>query len=450
VQLDNRLELVDQAFYAAHRAAGQREVMQVVWLYDRAVNLDEVRRFHHDAAYGLLGRRIERSPLPFGRDRWVWDRQPSELDIAENARPRAELADWLDERSQLAIDPESGPGWRLSVVPFTDGSTAITLVISHYVVDGLGAVLAVTLACMGDTRGQGYPPPRSRSRLRALVQDAGETLRGTPAVARAFVAAVKKEVRSRKGDAGSQALRPVVVPPDGADEPVTLPNIWIRINMDEWEARAGALGGTASTLATALTAKLDERMGRRHAEDGDIKVVLVVNDRTEGDMRAIAVSFATISVDPAPVTTALRGVRAAIKQALKTLRETPDESSSQLVPLIPFTPKQIWKKSIDDLSTAPDQPAVCSNLGDTGAAVIRLDGEPCNSAFARGTRQHLTRRRREQMGSQLHLYFGTSVDIKKVGIHVRAYQPGFVTTKVELSELVGRALAEFGLTGEID
>ena len=96
-----------------------------------------------------MGRLIERSPLPFGRYRWVSDPRPAEIDIAKSARPRAELGDWFDERTQLPIDPESGPGWRISVLPLTDGSTAISLVLSHYVIDGIGAAVAVTEALLG-------------------------------------------------------------------------------------------------------------------------------------------------------------------------------------------------------------------------------------------------------------------------------------------------------------
>ncbi len=51
--------------------------------------------------------------------------------------------------------------------------------------------------------------------------------------------------------------------------------------------------------------------------DGAVTVQLVVSDRTEGDTRAIAVSFARVSVDPTRVTTDLRDARAAIKQALE-------------------------------------------------------------------------------------------------------------------------------------
>ncbi len=440
---------MDQAFYAGHRAAGQNEIMQVVWVYDRPVDLDGIRRFHHHLTHGPLGRRIERSPLPFGRYRWVADDQPPALDIAEHARPRAEFADWLDERAQLALDPETGPAWRLSVVPFTDGTSAITVVISHYVVDGIGAVLATSLAVMGHTSDSDYPPPRSRSRLRALAQDMGEAIRDAPAVGRAVIATAKEARRRRLDTARPQSPPQVTLPAEEADEPATIPGIWVRLNLDEWTARAEALGGTSGALAAAVTARLDLHMGRQHGDAGDVIMLLLVNDRTEGDARAVAVSFARAGIDPTEVTTDLRGARAAIKTAMKTLRDTPDESA-QFVALTPFASKKSWKQLIDYALSDPEHPAVCSHLGEVGPAVARPDGTLCAYAFIRGTSQHLTKGWLHRIGSQLQLFCGLGAEVNKVGIHIRAYQPGSVTTRQELRDLTVQVLAEFGLTGDID
>ncbi|BBZ77001.1 hypothetical protein MANY_23380 [Mycolicibacterium anyangense] len=447
--MDNRLVLMDQAFYAGHQAAGQNEVMQVAWIYERPIDMDKLKRFHHDLAYGLLGRRIERSPLPFGRYRWVWDKQPTELDVAESPRPRSELADWLEERSQLPIDPERGPGWRLSVVSFTDGTAAATLVISHYVVDGIGAVVGVALASMGDTSGQGYPPPRSRRTLQAILEDTVDTAREIPAVAKSLVAAAKEARRRRTDDSRQQPTAPPPALTSTADTSVTVPSAWVRMDMDVWNARAEALGGSGSTLAVALTAKLDELMGRSHGDTNDVKVLLLVNERTLGDVRAVAVSFARLSIDPSDLTSDLTAARTAVKKGLAELKETRDEST-QFVALTPFTPRRAWIQLVEHALNDPDQPAVCSNLGDTGPAVIRPDGEPCDSAFARGTSQHMTQQWLDRIGSQLNLYFGTSVEMNKVGLHIRGYHPGSVTTKAELMDLVERTLHEFGLTGLID
>ncbi|MBB3753020.1 hypothetical protein FHT44_005539 [Mycolicibacterium sp. BK634] len=448
---DNRLVLMDQAFYAGHHAAGQREVMQVGWVYQHPVDLEALQRFRDKLSQGMMGRLIERSPLPFGRWRWVTDPKPAELDIATTPRPRDELGDWFDERTQLPIDPESGPGWRISVVPLGDGSTAISLVLSHYVIDGIGAAVAVTQALLGLPVDLGYPPPRSRSRLQALVQDIRETAKDAPDVGRAVLAGAR-EARRRQQDvvhSQAQASLPVATPTSGADDIVIVPNIWIRLRLDDWNGRAEALGGTASALAAAFTARLDRHMGRRHGDADDVRMLLTVNTRTMDDARAVAVSFVRVGIDPTDAASDLTAARTAIKQALKDAKDTPDESA-ELVALTPFTPKRAWKHLMDYAVSDPEQPAVCSNLGDTGPAASRPDGTLCDGMFARGASQNVTRGWLERTGSQLHVFVGTSMEMNQVGVCVRGYQPGSVTTRAELRELAERTLTEFGLTGEID
>jgi hypothetical protein len=411
--------------------------------------LDGLRRFHDNFSRGLLGRLIERSPLPFGRHRWVSDRGPADIDIAECARPRAEFNDWADERSQLPADPVSGPGWHLGVLPLTDGSTAVSLVASHYLLDGIGFMVAIIEALWGNTRDLGYPPPRSRTRLRAVIQDARQTAQDVPEAARALVAFAKLARRQRHDPAPSPAPRPVAVRAGDGDDAVVVPGITINIDLDYWDARAKALGGTSSTLAAGLTAKLAERLRRRRAGDGAVTVQLPMSARAERDTRAIAVSFARVSIDPTRVTTDLRDARAAIKQALETLQEKPDESS-QLAALAPFTPKRMWKRGVDAAFADPDRPAVCSNLGDVGSAVGWVDGTHCEYAYARGIRQHVTRQWLERTGGQLQLLSFRTPVLNKVFFHVLAYQPGADNTKAALRELAARTLAEFDLTGEID
>ncbi|EUA32898.1 hypothetical protein I553_9046 [Mycobacterium xenopi 4042] len=90
--------------FAGHRAAGINLVIQCVWIYEHPVDFDGLTRFHRNLGYGMLGRRIEVSPLPFGRPRWVLDREPSDIDIAQCARPRAEVGDWaMNARNRLSI-----------------------------------------------------------------------------------------------------------------------------------------------------------------------------------------------------------------------------------------------------------------------------------------------------------------------------------------------------------
>ncbi|OBH02081.1 hypothetical protein A5696_12645 [Mycobacterium sp. E2699] len=442
--------MLDQAFYAGHCAVGQQEVMQILWLYERPIDFDGLRRFHHNLGHGLLARLIERSPLPFGRHRWVLDRGPADIDIAERARPRAELSDWTDERSQRPVDPEAGPGWHLGVLPLTDGSTAVTLVASHYVLDGIGLLIAAIEAMLGQTRELGYPPPRSRGRLRAAAEDARQTARDLPDAARAMIAFARLSRRQRRDTARpALARRPVTPRGDGGGDPVILPGASILVDVDHWNARAQALGGSSNTLAAGLTAKLAEHLGRRRGDDGAVTLQVVKSDRTEGDTRAVAVSFARVTIDPTRVTTDLREARAAIKQALQDLREAPG-LSSQLAALTPFTPKRTWRRGVDAALNDPDLPVVCSHLGDVGFSVGLLDGTHCDYAWARGTRQHVTRQWLERTGGHLQVLSFSSPGLGKVCIHVVTYQPGVVTTKPALRELAQRTLAEFELTGQID
>lgn len=147
---EHRLDYVDQALFLGLRATGQAAAMQMVWVYEHSMDWDEIRRFHRDFGYGLAGRLIEPSVLPFGRHRWVSSLGPAApLEIESEPRPRAALSDWLDEVAQRPSDPEFGPGWRMGVLPMTDGSTAVTLVGSHCLADGGAALLTVFEAVQG-------------------------------------------------------------------------------------------------------------------------------------------------------------------------------------------------------------------------------------------------------------------------------------------------------------
>ena len=119
--MSNLLDLVDQTFFCVERAAAVTNVIQCVWVYDRGIDIDGLRQFHHHLQRGRLSRRIERSPLPFGRCRWVSPRGRSNLEIVERPWPRAEFDAWLNAQANVSLDAEHGPGWHLAVLPFPDG-----------------------------------------------------------------------------------------------------------------------------------------------------------------------------------------------------------------------------------------------------------------------------------------------------------------------------------------
>lgn len=439
--LDNRLAFMDQASFLALRARDQPQLVQWAWVYERPVDLDGLRRFHDNLGYGLLGRRIERSPLPFGRHRWVASHHGPGIDVAETTRPRSELSAWVDERAQLPIDPERGPGWHLGAARFADGSTAVSLVASHCIVDGLGCGEAIADAINGVTTDLGYPPPRSRTRRRAVAQDARQAVQGIRQIAQAIRAATRLVRRQRQEFARLGEPRPAML--SGADEYVTVPAITIHVDQDEWDARAGALGGTSNSLFTGFAAKLGERMGRQCADDGTVRVIITASDRVEGDTHANALSFTSIGVDPARVTTDLSQVRGAIRLALKTLRESPDESL-ELLPLTPLTPKRAVRRLGDVLFAFADLPVTCTNIGDIDRTVGCVDGTEADVTFARGVDQKVTRELVEQK-----FFLGSGRIGGKVFITVIAYHLDGTNSKPKLSEFAAQTLAAFDLTGTI-
>jgi hypothetical protein len=451
---EERIDFVDQALFLGLRATGQAAAMQMVWVYEHAVDWNELRRFHRDFGYGLAGRLIEPSVLPFGRHRWVASPGPAgPLEIADEPRPRSELSDWLDEHAQLPIDPEFGPGWHMGVLPMTDGSTAVSLVGSHCIGDGGAALLTVFDAVRGHRRELGYPAPHSRTRRQALAADVRQALSDVPELGRTLVAAARFLRRRRKE--GLLSDRPKGRRPFerarkrsqvGYDDAVVVPVVSAFVALDEWDARAEVLGGNSHSLLAGVAARLSVHQGRELAADGTVGLIVPINDRTLEDTRANAVNLAYVRVIPTHVTTDLSTTRSAIRAALEAMREGPDEAL-RLLPLTPFIPKFAVRRSADLAFGFTEQPVSCSNVGDLPVEVACPDGTPAEQVMLRGVDRHVTRRVLEERHGVLTVVSGRLDG--KVCITVVGYQPGVENTKACLRARVAKTLGEFELRAVI-
>ncbi|HKP40605.1 hypothetical protein [Mycobacterium sp.] len=447
VPRDNRLTFMDHAGIQFLRATGRGQLIQVVWIYEHPVDYDTLRRFNENFGYGLAGRRIERSPLPFARHRWVSSLgAAASIDFVESPRPREELSDWADEFSQVPVDPETGPGWHMAVQPLTDGSTAISITGSHHLGDGVGALLTVVEAVNASQRDIGYPLPQSRTYFRATMADLRDTTKDARAVAHAVVAGVKMLNRSRYEEAAS-VPKPRAVSVADNDEIVVVPAISVLVDLEQWDARAKALNGTNYSLFAAFAAKLGEHLGRQRA-DGTVSLIVALNDRTSlDDTRANAMLFAPVNLDPAPVIADLTDARVAIRQALKTAREVPDPML-ELLPIVPLVPRRLLRRVVEQfLGTGAELPVSCSNLGDFPAEIARPDGTDAEYVLVRGVDQNVRRADIERAGGQLVAVAGRIGG--KVTVGIIGYQVGAENSKPRLRELAARTLAEFDLTGEI-
>jgi hypothetical protein len=437
-----RLALLDQAAFLRLRATGQGSVCQSTWVYDRAVDIDELRIFNGNLATGLLGRRIERSPLPFGRHRWVVGGPSPDIDLSAACRPRDSIGDWIEQRARMAVDPEWGPTFHLGVLPLDDGGTAISLVASHCVADGLGLATAIAEAVKGESRDFGYLQPHSRGRWRAVLEDFTDAVRALPAVIRALIATLLILLRLAPDAKAPSAApyRPAVARDDGEAE---LPSVTMQTDASAWDTQARELSGSGNTLFIAFAARLAHRMGRVQPDGNTVTVVLPVSDRTADDNRANALTSITLAVDSEAVMDDMSRVRADVKGRLTSLGQQPNEMLAGL-PLIPFTSRWLVRHTERIAMATGHLPVGCSNLGSFDTVVGRIDGRDATEVSMRLAEQGITRHRIERTNGQL--FCGTGTVNGSRFITVVAYQCGAENTAASLRGLVRDALADLQLS----
>ena len=448
--MNNVLDLIDQSAFLAERATGATNVIQCVWVYNRAIDIDGLRRFHHHLQQGRLSRRIERSALPFGRHRWVSPSGQSDLEIVATPRPREEFDAWLSEQANTPLDSEHGPGWHLAVLPFTDGGAGLSFVISHSLIDGGGLCEALTDAASGRHDPIKWPVAGSRRRWQALREDARQTARDIPAMGRAAVAVARFARRNRGADgAGTQLPSAPRSPFVGAHQRVALNNAVIFVDADDWDARAHSLGGTSNALLAGLAARLAQRVGRVTG-DGLATLEIPVNQRTAGDTRANAMTSVDITVDPEPAATDLREIRAAIKQALIRNQEAPDGRLAML-PLAPLLPQRLVRRMVS-VALGGATTSGSSNLGAINPAVNRPDGTDAdyfagNSFFLGATGTGAPVATIHHTGGLLGLLSGRVHG--QVFVSIVTYQLDRPNSNRELQQHISSVLSDFALTATI-
>jgi len=443
---EHRLAFLDHTALELLRVTGRNQLIQIVWVYEHPLDSDGLNRFHHNLYASLASRLIERSPLPFGRPRWVRpDGPPPPIKTGDGVRPRAELMDWADELGNLPIDPERGPACHLAVQPLDDGATAVSIVASHVIGDGVGGLMAVFEAITGNIRNPGYERPGSRPRRSVLAADLRRAAQDLPMTARTAVKAVRM-FRAKREDF-SRARAAQAGPVDNRH--VVVPSAAIYVDTVEWDARAEALGGNSYSLLAGFAAKIAEHLDRRRAADGAVTLLIAINLRESlDDDRALAMAFANATVDPTKVTADLTEARTAVREARERAKREPDPTM-EILPLIPWLPRAAVKGVADLLfAYSEDLPVSCSNLGDLPPDLARADGTPAENVFIRALDTNVSMGELQRSHGQLVVVSGRING--KISISVEAYALGAENCQKALRELAAQTLAEFGLSGVID
>ncbi|WP_205877607.1 non-ribosomal peptide synthetase [Mycobacterium camsae] len=429
------LDLYDQTQFLGQQATGATNLLQCFWLYHRDVDVDGLRRFHRQLSRGPLARNVERSPLPFGRHRWVAPRRDCELAISETPRPRAQFESWLAEQANVALDAEHGPGWQLAMLPFAEGGAGLSLVVTHCLTDGVGLCTALADAACGRPSPIRWAAAGSRSRWQALRQDAGQALRDLPAIGRAVVVAAR--AARRQQDSAAPA------PGYATDERVTLPTVTLFVDAEQWDARAVALGGTSNTLLAGFAAGLAQRVGRL-ATDGTVALTVPVNERTADDTRANAITNVDLAVDPRPTTTDLRPLRGAIKHALIRSATSTNERW-KLLPLAPLLPHWLVRRWVG-LSASGAASVIASNLGALDTDAMCPDGTEADYFAMKSLAPGATSAIMNRLGGLLTVLSGRTR--QHVFVSVLAYQQGRSNSTTELRQHLSDVLSDFMLTAD--
>lgn len=434
------LAYVDQASFLGLRATEMETLGQFIWIYSEGADFAGLQRFHRNLSHGLLGRRIERSRVPFGRHRWVVDRSTRGIDLESTVLERTELGAWLFRHTQLPIDPEHGPAWRLGVANFADGSTAVSLVASHSISDGVGLLVAISEAVAGVERDFGYELPRTRRPVRGFVEDLKVAHRDRRETGRAARDAARL-LTNRRNDI--RAAKPVA--PD-RPHPHLLPAASVYVSAADWDTQANLRGGTSNSLVGGFAARLAARLGRVD-DDGMVTVSMPVNERDSGDTRANAMTSVMFKVDPTDITKDLTGIRAATKKVLSELASAPDEKWA-LLPLAPYTPRAAARRLASVALEFSDYPVGCSNVGPMDPAVNRPDGTDADFVSCKLAERRI--RPDDILATYGQLFVASGRCNGQVFLSVVAYQPGALEWKPVLVELLAETLAEFGLEGVIE
>ena len=442
---------MDQAFFLGHEAAGHHAVSQLIWRYHSGVDVDGLQQFLGHLEHGLLSRLVQPAVLPMGRHQWVRV-EPFQSTLAVHAPPipPCDLRRWANEQVQLPLDPARGPGWRLTVQPFTDGATAVSLVVSHCLADGIATTMAVCDAVAGTRLTLPFPAPAPDRRLMRALAELRQCARDLPA-ALVGLSRLVGTVRRAPRSATRATPRVVVVARTGADDGqppqhedgiVALPSVSFRADAAAWKAAARRRGVHRLTLLAALSAHLAVRLERVY--DGTITLLIPVNIRKgRADLGANRVALATVIVPVVALQEPLAGFQATLNDAVSRAREDGDQTTA-LLPLVPFIPRRLVPSLSElALNSGSNRPVTFSHMGAVPDAMTRIDGTVAESLCFRGVARDMTADHLVRSGGAATMLSGVIGD--QLLLNVMAYQPQLVTDSQRLEQIVAESLADIDL-----
>ncbi|MFD6393124.1 hypothetical protein [Nocardia sp. NPDC060259] len=389
--MTGRLTVVDEIFLRTHRGMGTPIALQGLWRTGDAMEPALLRAIHDRLRVGDLGRRVARARVPGARRAWRPNIQAHPLDHVDSPLPETAILPWADTLG-TDLDPECGPGWRLSSAPLDDGGTVVALTCSHALADARGLIHAVAAAldelARTDDKPLDAPIPGSVS----------EPAPGTESRVKGRYTA-----SSDWFDAGAQwttilggtarALRrgiprpPATSTPDSSDGRA-LHSTLLTFDAAEWDATAAASGGTPNSLFIHLVANILWETGFQRPE---IAASLPVDTRDEPRVDN-DLAMTEIAMDRSDTPATIRDkARAAYLRRMSSPAGLPEE-------ILQVLPDR-WAYALS--KGAGERDILCSNIGTLPASLRNVGTHHCDRVAARAIHPGLTEYPRTRLSGYL-------------------------------------------------
>ncbi|MFI6213389.1 hypothetical protein ACIBCD_15475 [Nocardia brasiliensis] len=237
--------------------------IQVVWLLERPVDVEQLEMFRFNLIQGPLSRRLASARVPGARPFWLPSDDAFPLVIDREQVPAETVMHWADRQAAVEVDV-TGRGWSLATAPVDDGTSVVSFVVSHAITDGRGALAALESAAI---RERSHDVPLRRPSLGADLADAAKF---GPQLLSSLAVAQLGRLRSLSGKGASD----VVVPSAMA----------FALDTEQLRAAASVHGGTATGLLSAAVANLVRTV--RDWPTSAIRIAIPVSRRAAGDRAA--------------------------------------------------------------------------------------------------------------------------------------------------------------------
>lgn len=445
----HRLAWLDHLAYELFRATGRNQLMQCLWVYDREVDLATLQRTHERLAALSFNRLIEPSFLPWSRPKWVKPTSMSApIEQTQEILPRSLFMHWANGHARMLIDPVTGPAWRIGIQHFDDGTTAISFVGSHLVIDGMGALRAIDAAIREielpntyKTKGEEGWLTRCISDVRQTVEDAPSTIFSLTKIAKdRWSRTEKSELHQSEEKIDSLQGKSVI----------ELPSVTVTIESTIWDSCASRLGGHSHSLLPGFVAALASNLGRCRSSDGAVSLLIPI-DRRQGlfDGRALAIEFRSLTVTPNDFNTDLRQMNASLKAMLRGAKKNQLSTLTTLLPAIAWLPKKVITKLVNRMfAYADERPVSCSNLGELPDKLGYIDGAPCSQIISRAVDVNVSRADLERSHGHLVVVSSRYKDTISLSVEACQMKPSLTTTN-ELRLVIEKTLTQLGMSGKL-